>query len=192
MKHISCNAFLLMMNSLSFFTSKNKNLQSTFIFEGYFHWVQYSRLTVLFFQYFRDVAPLSSGLDFSNMKSTVIFIFVLVHHNMSLLLPNARLLATFVILLFIITVEQFEYDVFLCNFFLFVCLFCFGFTELLALWVDGYLLLLLLLLLLLFAKFGKVLAVISSSIFFFFLIPLPLSSPLLQQLHTGILNCLTI
>ena len=105
-------------------------------------------------------------------KSAVIFIFVLVHHNMSLLLPNARLLATFVILLFIITVEQFEYDVFLCNFFLFVCLFCFGFTELLALWVDGYFLLL-------FAKFGKVLAVISSSIFFFLSYSSPslLSSP---------------
>lgn len=108
-----------------------------------------------------------------NEKSAVIFIFVLVHHNMSLLLPTPRLLATFVIFLFIIMVEQFEYAV------IYFCLFCFLWLHWASCSVGWWL----------FTKFGKVLAVISSSIFFFLFLSL---SPLLQQLHTGILNCLTV
>lgn len=120
-------------------------------------------------------------------KSAVIFIFVLVHHNMSLLLPNARLLATFVILLFIITVEQFEYDVFCVIFCLFVCFALASLSFLLC----G--------LMVIFCccccflpNLEKFWLWFLQVFFFFFLIPLPLSSPLLQQLHTGILNCVTI
>ena len=94
-----------------------------------------------------------------NEKSAVIFIFVLVHHNMSLLLPTPRLLATFVIFLFIIMVEQFEYAI------IYFCLFCFLWLHWASCSVGWWL----------FTKFGKVLAVISSSIFFFYSSPSLLS-----------------
>ena len=113
-----------------------------------------------------------------NEKSAVIFLFVLVHHNMSLLLPTPRLLATFVIFLFIIMVEQFEYAVFLCDLFLFVFfplaslsfLLC-GLMAFYQIWKSFG------------CDFFKVL------VFLFLFLSL---SPLLQQLHTGILNCLTV
>lgn len=109
-------------------------------------------------------------------KSAVIFIFVLAHYNMSLLLPTPRLLAAFVIFLFIVMVEQFEYDVLLHNFFLFV----FFASASLSFLLCG---------LMVFYQIWKSFGYNFFKYFFFLFLFL---SPLLQQLHTGILNCLTV
>lgn len=116
-------------------------------------------------------------------KSAVTFIFVLIHPNMSLLLPNPHLLATFVILLFIIMVKQLNM-IFVCNFFLFCFLLWLHWASCSVGWWF-----------VVFFFFNKFESFgcdfFKYSFFLSYSSPSLLSSPSATQ-HTGILNGLTV
>lgn len=173
---ISCSENLLLMNSFIFCMSEKVLFCLWKIFSMLIEFC----LAVLYLQCFNDVAPPSSHLHYSQWEICCHLYLCLGHYNMSLLLPTPRLLTAFVILLFIVMVEQFEYDVLLHNFFLFV----FFALASLSFLLCG-------LMVFFFTKFGKVLAMISSK--FFFSIPLPLSSPSATPYrYIKLLDCLLL